>query len=293
MNTRPLPFPYIPPYVSGELLLSWVMRIHTLNSISDSRETLAALFGSTTGIPSADLPCRLQHFVTTTGTWGPFSTVASAAIRGSLFPYIARFLEPVRYRKVLTALANDQAGGLKVSIGLVANRFGASALLRSCPDCDAQSLRDHGSYVLYRMHQLPGVELCPLHGTPLHLHGQQSLQADRQDLRVLLRSPRLDHRIGSHDIEVPRPSLSREPSSQNAARFANLSLEALEADALPVPRELRAEIYLARLKQLGFANGKKVDWPAVTLAVLTEYDSFQGLFSESALRRRRAIHSAG
>lgn len=277
MNTRPLPFPYIPTYVSGELLLSWVMRIHSLNSISDSKETLAALFGSATGIPSADLPCRLQHFVTTTGTWGPFNTVASAAGKGSLFPYIARFLEPVRYRKVLTALANDQAGGLKVSVGLVANRFGASTLLKSCPVCDTQSLRDHGSYVLYRMHQLPGVELCPLHDTTLLRHGQQSLQSARQNLRLPLRSARRGHGMVSHNIEVPRPPLSPDPPSRNAIRFAHLSLEALESDASPVSRYLRVETYLARLEQLDFASRKKVDWPALTLAVLTEYDNFQGL----------------
>lgn len=186
-------------------------------------------------------------------------------------------MDPVRQQRVLTALANDKAGGLKVSVGLVANRFGASALLRSCPDCDAQSLRDHGSYVLYRMHQLPGIRWCPLHVTPLLLHGQQSLQSDRQDLRVPLRNARLGLGKGSRDIEFPRPSLSGDLPSRNAARLTHLSLEALEADASPVSRELRVGTYRARIEQLGLASGKRVDWPALTLAVLAEYDSFQGL----------------
>lgn len=273
MNAKPLPFPYVPTYVSGELLLSWIMRIHALNGNSDPRETLASLFGSATGIPSADLPCRLHRFVEATGSWGPFGTVESAASKASLFPYLARFLEPIRHHEALATLSGDQGGSLKVSIGLVANRFGASTLLRSCPVCASESIRTYGTTVLFRMHQLPGIGVCPLHGVPLRAHGIQSLQSNRQDLKI--------PKFGND--EWKRSPYASQPKSEIVMRLARLSLEALESEATPIPNRLRAETYLAQLSQVGLANGRKVDWPALAAALLREYDNFDGLDFKSRL----------
>lgn len=278
MSIRPLPFPYIPPYIDGELLLSWIIRIHTLNNISDPRFTLAVLFGSATGIPSADLPCRLQKFIAATESWGPFKTVAAAATASSLFPYFTRFLDPQRYHGVLAALSGARANGLKLGIGLVANRFGASAYLRSCPDCDAKSLQQNGCYVLYRIHQLPGVSVCTLHGRSLRLHGLQSLQSNRQALREPLRGDHPINRVNGDIVTLdPAYSCSGASLNQVSERFAFLSREALEAASLPIPFELRSNTYLNQLRRRGLASGQKVDWAALNLEILAEYDDFRAL----------------
>lgn len=267
MNIQRLPFPFVPTYVSGELLLSWIMRIHALNSNSDPRETLSLLFGSATGVPSADYPCRLHRFIETTGSWGPFNTAESVARRASLFPYLTRFLGPIRQREVLTTLSGDSGGGLKVSTGLVANRFGASTLLRTCPVCTSESIRAHGSVILYCMHQLPGIGVCPIHGVPLRGHGVQSLQANRQDLRMPTCT----------DVKRSQVSIASPLKSSVAMRFARLSLEALESETPPVTNDVRAKTYITRLRHIGFANGRKVDWAALASALLQEYDDFNGL----------------
>lgn len=261
---RSLPFPYIPRYVDGELLYAWVARLHLLNARSDARCTLKELFGSSTGIPSADLPCRLQVFVDRTLTWGPFSSVLDVAGRGTLLPYFSRFMAAERKAASVAAMASDRGEGLKVMMGLVANGFGASTTLRSCKYCDATSLGRYGCRTWLRIHQLPGVWICPIHREPLFSALVQSRQSHRQNLI----SPVIGQTSQSGLASSSRPFLER---------IALLSAEALLLDAPPVLEIERARIYLAAIAKHGLTKHGGVNWAELAKCICSEYNEFNGL----------------
>lgn len=294
MNSRqPVPFPYVPGYVDEELLYAWVARLHLLNAGSDARFTLKELFGSSTGIPSADLPCRLKAFVDRTLTWGPFSSVLDVACRGTLLPYFSRFMSTERKAATVAAMAGDNGEGLKVMMGLVANGFGASTTLSNCAYCDASSLRRYGCQTWLRIHQLPGVSICPIHLEPLFFTLVQSRQSHRQQLN----SPLLVQTSPAGFEGGSRPCLER---------FALLSAEALLLDASPVPEIERARTYLAAIAEHGLTKHGRVNWAELAKCICAEYNEFKGLpfqrrllssednplrwLQDLCLRPKRALH---
>jgi transposase len=258
----PCCFPYVPKYVEGELLFSWVSRLHFLNARGTCRETLAELFGSRTGIPSADMPCRLNTFVDRTALWGPFGSPEAVAVSATLFPYYGLFLTPERYQKALEAMKGERADGLKLAMGIVANGFGASTMLRSCGACDKNCMERNGCVVLYRMHQLPGMLVCPIHGEPLRQHLLQSRQSHRQQLFVPGREP------------FDQPNFFER---QHLQRIAALSSEALITAAIGLTAATRSQTYMRGLATHGFLLNGRVDWSALANAVRCEYGDFIGL----------------
>jgi hypothetical protein len=245
VTMKPCSFPYVPKYIEGELLFSWVSRLHFLNARGNPRQTLAELFGSRTGIPSADIPCRLNAFINCTALWGPFVSPEAVAITATLFPYYGLFLTPERYQWALNALKEDRADGLKLAIGMVANGFGASTMLRSCWACDQNCMDQNGCVVLYRAHQLPGMLICPIHGESLCQHMLQSRQSHRQQLVVPAREP------FDRSICVEKQPLQR---------IATLSSEALASSPTGLTAATRCQTYMQGLTMHGFSLNGRVDW---------------------------------
>ncbi|MGJ9418585.1 TnsD family Tn7-like transposition protein [Massilia sp. CMS3.1] len=256
------PFPYVPRYIKGELLFSWVSRLHFLNAKGNPRQTLNELFGSSTGIPSADLPCRLDTFVKRTAGWGPFTSSDDVALSSTLFSYYGAFFTPERFVATLGRLKEDRADGLKVAMGIVANGFGASTVFRSCRQCDNESLSQNGYVVLSRVHQLPGVLLCPYHVEPLCQHFMQSLQPHRQTL-IVPATKIIDTYIPTRNLHLQK--------------IASLSAEALESPPTGLTAANRSRTYMQGLEMHGFLLNGRVDWEVLAKSLRYEYSDFVGL----------------
>ncbi|MFS0756120.1 TnsD family Tn7-like transposition protein [Noviherbaspirillum sp. 1P10PC] len=254
-------FPYVPTHINEELLFSWISRLHFLNVQNNPRRTLAGLFGSHTGIPSADLPCRLQKFVECTAPWGPFDSVDDVAKTATLFPYYGLFLNSQRYRSLFETMRNDHGNGLKLSLGLVANGFGASVTLRSCRDCDSECIAKNGCTILHRVHQLPYVLVCPIHGQALYQHFLQSQQSHRQRLVVPTR-----------DLSAPSINIG----NRSLHRIAKLSNEALTITVPQLSATTRSQVYFWGIAKHGFIRNGRTDWDALAKAVKQEYEGFGG-----------------
>lgn len=253
------PFPYVPSYVDEELLFSWISRLHITNGESDSRKTLYKLFGSSTGIPSADLPCRLQNFLNRMAGRMPFNSVASLALGTTLFPYFAFFLDKKRYNDSLACLAGDRGDRLKIGLGLVANGFGASTIFRSCAACDLASMERNGCEVLRRIHQLPSVLVCPLHGDTLSYSFVQSHQAHRQQLFLPIK--KTSEKITQLD-------------SKGLRRIAALSSEILTLQPPFLSSSTRKAVYLEGLTARGFTRSNRIDWDLLANELREEYENF-------------------
>lgn len=214
-------------------------------------------------MPSADLTCRLSSFIKNTSPWGPFSSVEEVANKGTLFPYYARFFEPDRHKKTLVALSRNHGNGIKVSMGLVANRFGATINFRSCSLCDAEDLQRHGCLILQRFHQLPGVAVCAKHKEPLRSHGLQSQRDYRQQLSI--------NRLTDCATQAS------DQITVAALKLAQLSRDALESEVAPFSPELRVQTYLKGMKACGFVNRNRLHWDSLIAAIRSEYEDFNGL----------------
>ncbi|HFL7943210.1 TPA: TnsD family Tn7-like transposition protein [Pseudomonas putida] len=88
--------------------------------------------------------------------------------RHTLLPYYAPFLSHSQLDQVRKSMAGD-GGALTLTVGVNASRIGFASRVRCCADCIAQDHDEWGVAYWHRVHLLPGVLVCPYHGTLLRV----------------------------------------------------------------------------------------------------------------------------
>ncbi len=121
-------------------------------------------FGRKAGALAADLPWGLERLASAVP---PRSGVtASGLLVGhTLFPYMARFVEP-RLSESLATWA-FRGGSRPPQAGTLVNRLPRPGRLRACAGCVSEHRSTVGDARWLAWHQLPGVLVCAEHGTSL------------------------------------------------------------------------------------------------------------------------------
>ncbi len=248
---------FVDRHLPNELFFSLAARVRSENVLLDPRSTLGRLFGARSMIPSADLPAHLQEAFQRFARYAGFRTVEDLIDRATLYPYYRMFMSSDRWADVLARARGDDAGGLKTRLGLVAQRFGASPRLRSCRQCSSDAMRLGGPY-WHTFHQLPGVQVCAIHGIALGALSQQSRSSNRHEL------------VMAQDNLEPQKIPVRWIPALHA--FARLSRSALDCGSKPPEPAVRRASYLAALRDKGFVRGKHhIRWPRLLQAINTRF----------------------
>lgn len=150
-----------------ETLFSWCSRYHRLAANGNDRTTSIQLFGHHRTGTAHDFPARLN--VLTARLHGALGTAADIIGQRTLLPFYLPFRSPLLSREAQQALCGYGIGHIKYRLGLLTSGLGAAHPLKSCPACTTFDLNQSGWAYWRRVHQLPGVWLCPLHRTPLHV----------------------------------------------------------------------------------------------------------------------------
>lgn len=182
--------PALPTGFSGELLFSRVARFHVLSGGGPDKETTSRLFGSRFAVTASGLPNRLQALCS---YFGERETAHAIADESTLYPYYRPFLPEDRADELLSAMLGADARGLKSRLGLLASRVGASNALRLCRQCVVSDEQRRGVAYWHRVHQVPGVLVCPIHQLPLDdctlatAHSRHALWLPRNVPQALIR----------------------------------------------------------------------------------------------------------
>ena len=158
---------YVPKFYRDELFYSAGARYHRHVGNICSRDSSGDLFGHRFLRPTFDLPSHLPAFASRV----PASrglTVERLALEHTHLPYYTTFF-PARRRK--EALQRMVVGEQSLHIQLGVNSYLVPPIsrLRFCRTCCEQMKTEEGEWWWRRVHQLPGVLVCPDHGCPLSL----------------------------------------------------------------------------------------------------------------------------
>ena len=87
----------------------------------------------------------------------------------TIFPYFRPFLTPKRADAYRGYLSNSmpESKSLYFSLGMGKLRYPRTNYLRFCVECWKEDLKKYGEPYWRRLHQLPGVTVCPVHHEPL------------------------------------------------------------------------------------------------------------------------------
>jgi len=119
-------------------------------------------------------------------------------------------------------MSGASTSGLKASLGLVASRLGAKSTFRFCEKCIGDDRTAFGQAYWHRVHQLPGVWVCPAHAQALCKLDFGTVQLKR-------------HKLFLPDDPLAELS-SRQPSLAHCQMDALLRIALLSASVLLSPQ---------------------------------------------------------
>ena len=152
-----------PDPLPGELLYGTLARLMQRSPPVDRKFTMRELFGDPHVQAVVDLPGNLDHLIANLPS-GHAYTADDLIDRHTTLPIYEPFLPAERVAAVRTSMRMQGRGmTIHIMLGLMAGRVPAPRWLRFCPACDRHNLRVHGEPCWQRLHQIAGVEVCPIH----------------------------------------------------------------------------------------------------------------------------------
>ena len=155
---------FFPPPYEDELQYSWLARYYSKSGYM--AYTLAAedLFSNKHTKPSIEFISRLTSAaLEATERYTPRAMMIE---KHTMFPYYARFLDRERRRRAFDAMMNIDDGYFRL-LCVSKSKECVQRYLRYCPLCAAEDRSEHGEAYWHRIHQMRGVNVCPMHGCDL------------------------------------------------------------------------------------------------------------------------------
>jgi Tn7-like transposition protein D/TniQ protein len=152
---------FIPDPLPDELLYSVCARYGERVQYPNKKSLLRDLFGTTTATAIIDLPCRLEYLESALPPCHRY-TVDRLIDDHTLLPLFSPFLPPERVNRLREDLRGKSGPAIHRRAGITASRIHLPAQLRFCPRCTEED-RKVGEAYWHRVHQIPGVVVCPEH----------------------------------------------------------------------------------------------------------------------------------
>lgn len=159
------PWP-VPEWLPDETFFSVASRYHAISGNRLPVQTNLALFGRARGGSQHDFPSHLKEFAERTEQ--RLGSAEDIATTHTILPFFLPARSDEEAKAAQDSLINSLGGMLKYRLGILTSRFRANHPLKACPACLEKDVIEHGTPYWHRMHQLPGVWVCPLHATMLH-----------------------------------------------------------------------------------------------------------------------------
>jgi hypothetical protein len=252
-----LPIPY-PDELFYSLCARYCDRMHYPSKRSATRE----LFGTGNVIASVGLPSHIDDFVAALPQEHRF-TADNLIDSHTLLPFYAPFLLPERLHRLRQDMHGRNGPAIFMRIGLMAGRVSPPEWLRLCPLCVEEDQKEFGESYWHRVHQISGVEVCPIHQVYLY---HSSVRARNVQTRYEFVSAECSIR----PLHLPSPTEPPHTNLLNIARDARWLLD--QQGLSQSPQALNAG-YCERLAALGLATYRgRVDKGALS-ARFTDYYS--------------------
>lgn len=152
---------FLDPY-PDELLYSVWARFSDQVRYPNRGDVSRELFGTKSDHALVDWSCSLSHLVDQLPEGHSYS-VDTLINRHTLFPLYAPFLPPERRDRLRHQMTSGNGKALSARLGMLTSHIPPHGWLRFCPACVNSDRERLGETYWHRLHQAPGVEVCPVH----------------------------------------------------------------------------------------------------------------------------------
>ncbi|WP_190410519.1 MULTISPECIES: TnsD family Tn7-like transposition protein [Cyanophyceae] len=260
---------YFPDPAPDELLYSVCARFQNQVQYSDQKFVVKELFGTSNAIAVVDLPSHLDSLIAALPLGNRYS--ADRLIDNqTLLPFYSPFHQPARVER----LREDLRGNGKISVpgrlGIMANSVPTPAWLRFCPLCTEDDERQFGETYWHRIHQVPGVKVCPVHAVFL----------ENSKAQVLHRKTRHEY------ISAQQAIYTTSPRSLTLSNLSHVALLKIARDAawLLNQQSLAPGLESFRNRYLPLLADRELATYSGRVYTSRLLDAFQFYYSEELLR---------
>ena len=156
---------FFPRPGDDELLYSVVARYGAMTGQGVSSQLIQDFFGTSVGVAAVDLPSHLDELISRLPT-GHAHDCDRLIEDHTLYPYVLRFAPEATAAKVRGYMAG-RIIRRPARLGVMSAAFPARERLMMCGACAREDAASLGMATWRRVHQLPGVLVCPRHDVPL------------------------------------------------------------------------------------------------------------------------------
>ncbi|KAB7634865.1 hypothetical protein EH195_18915 [Bacillus pacificus] len=154
---------FFPNPYPGEILYSTLARYHMRSANSSIKDTLDDLFGKKTVITTIDLPSHLRSLCNRISSSNSSITPENLLEKHTLSPFYSPFLPANRAQQLKEMMIADNGQSIHMMTGIIAGAICTKHSLYYCSNCFIEDLKQYGEPYFHRIHQAPGVFVCPKH----------------------------------------------------------------------------------------------------------------------------------
>ncbi|MCV4284710.1 TnsD family Tn7-like transposition protein [Pseudomonas capsici] len=220
-------FHFFPEPFPDETLHSVLSRYVRLSGFCGAAKVVALPPWKGSFSDNVPFPCRLNELEQAL-PHGTGLAVARMIEEHTLLPYYQPFLSEIQLHQARYQMEFGNGAGLKLSMGLIASRLEHASCARFCSQCIAHDQAQLGAAYWHRVHQLPGVYVCPFHEVPLRVVEHRVFSQFRRRLML----PDDDAvRSCAYLLEIPSKKRS---TLLDIAKCSNSLLQALAPPLNPI-----------------------------------------------------------
>jgi hypothetical protein len=158
---------FFPDPYPDEILYSVCARYQDRVRYPNHAATIQQLFGSSSAIATIDLPNRLGYLISVLPPSHHY-TADQLIDEHTLLPFYLPFLPKERQSHLREDMKGKETSVIHRRAGIMASRVKQPDWLKFCPVCTQEDRKQFGETYWHRLHQVPGVEVCSIHGIFLH-----------------------------------------------------------------------------------------------------------------------------
>ncbi|WP_071396669.1 TnsD family Tn7-like transposition protein [Bacillus tuaregi] len=235
---------FFPVPYKDELLYSVLARYHVRSGNVSIKATQKDIYGTDSITAIMDLPSHIYRIMENLPV-GHHYTPEYLIANHTLYPFYAAFLPSEHAAKVKESMIGDKGGSIYNRIGLMASSVKFNQYFKFCPKCADEEMYNLGEMYWHRIHQIPGVLVCPEHNTPLYDSQVPVRGYNKHDYRLAtpetckINYPKLNYPDNIMDKAI---NIAQDIDYLLNNKMENKSLKWFKGQ------------YINRLKELGIAN---------------------------------------
>lgn len=262
--------------------------------------TMTELFGSSSVTAVVEMPSCIDTLATRLPKEKRIKAL-DLIMNHTLFPYYAVFLDEKKITAVINAMMGNGGGSICTMTGIMASSVSTSECLRFCPVCAKDDKARYGEYYWHRLHQVPGVILCPVHSAIIM---DSNVNLDRQNKHEFIAANEQDCSDRLVTIKYSDAEIKRLLKLSSDIEWTIRNYHAIRG-VLNSDNKIR-DSYISMLKQKGYAtiNGRVYQYEFIsdfikfygcsflkTVQSEFEYENESNWLSEIVRKHRKSFHS--